>query len=123
MNRRIQGVEFVKVPEGLGIAERCKWVNSQNLDALFEFHLDSATPTATGSSIFYVDGNSWAKTQAEKMSVAYSNSTGLRNRGAKPDTSTRFKRLGAIRDVKIFAILVELGFISNATDLATIRAK
>lgn len=36
--------------------------------------------------------------------------TGRPNRGAKPDTSARYGRLGEVRDTKAWAWLVECGF-------------
>lgn len=41
----------------------------------------------------------------------------------KGDTTTRHGRLGAIRDNKVFSLLVELGFITNASDLKTVKEK
>lgn len=116
---------FVKIPEGLDITGRCNWVKERRklLDGIMEFHLDSASPTVSGCTTFFVDGNEWAAGMARKFQMAYTNVTGLKGRGIKPDTSTRFGRLGAIRDVPVFALLVELGFVSSKTDVDTIKAK
>lgn len=59
----IPGFEVVKVPEGLDIKGRNKWVNDRatTLQAYFELHLDSASPTATGVTTFFREGNSWAE--------------------------------------------------------------
>jgi N-acetylmuramoyl-L-alanine amidase len=116
---------FVKIPEGLDITGRCNWVKERRnlLSGIMEFHLDSASPAAAGCTTFFVDGNEWAAGMARKFQMAYTNATGLKGRGIKPDTSTRFGRLGAIRDVPVFALLVELGFISSASDVAIIQKK
>jgi hypothetical protein len=47
----ISGVQYIiKVPEGLNLDERIKWINANIAKYpepfAFEFHLDSATPTA-----------------------------------------------------------------------------
>lgn len=121
-----QKYEFIKVPEKLTIQQRGQWIrdNKNTIDAFFEFHLDSASPSATGSTVFYTQGYDWAKEQAGKFATAYANHVWLRNRGAKPDTATRHGQLGILRagsGAGIFSLLIELGFISNANDLKKIR--
>ena len=54
-----------------------------------------------------------AKTLIDK----YCDITGYKNRGAKPDTSTRHGRLGWIRDTKPWATLIECCFIDNKDDM------
>lgn len=121
----IPGFEIVKVPESLDIKGRNKWVNDRanTLQAYFELHLDSATPTATGVTTFFREGNDWARGEATQYQQEYTRITGLPGRGVRSDRTTRFGRLGAIRDIKIFGLLMELGFISNPTDLKTVQAK
>lgn len=121
----IPGFNIVKVPEGLDISGRNKWVNDRatTLQAYFELHLDSATPTATGVTTFFREGNDWARWEAIQYQKEYTRITGLAGRWVRADNTTRFGRLGAIRDIKIFGLLMELGFISNPNDLKTVQAK
>lgn len=122
--RGIPGFNIVVVPEGLDINARCKYVNGiKNLNMLMEFHLDSATPSARGCTTYYVSGNDWAQNEAREFQKEYTRVTGLAGRGVKGDMENRWGRLGAIRDINVFGLLVELGFISNRQDVDTVLAK
>lgn len=124
VRRGIPGFRIVVAPEGMGIVERCKFVNeTPGAKMLMEFHLDAATESASGCSTWHVSGNDWAANEARQFQAEYTRVTGLRGRGVRGDQENRHGRLGAIRDVKIFALLVELGFITNAGDLRTVIAK
>lgn len=121
----IPGFNIVKVPEGLDIKGRNAWVNARakDLHAYFELHLDSATPTASGVTTFFREGNDWARGEAIQYQKEYTRITGLPGRWVRADSTTRFGRLGAIRDIKIFGLLMELGFISNPNDLKAVQTK
>lgn len=125
ISRWIPGFNIVKCPEGLSIDQRNKWVNSRTdkLHGYFEFHLDSATPQATGATTFFVGWNTWSEWEAKQYQEEYSRITWIKSRWVKPDTSTRHWRLWAIRDIKIFWLLMEMWFISNQNDLKTIQSK
>lgn len=125
VQKGIPGFTITKVPERLGINARNKWVNDRanQFQAYFEFHLDSAAPAAKGVTTFFVGGNSWAEGEAKQYQQEYTRITGLKGRGVKADTEDRWGRLGAIRDIKIFGLLMELGFISNADDLRAVQTK
>ena len=125
ISRGIPGFNIVKCPEGLSIDQRNKWVNSRTdkLHGYFEFHLDSATPQATGSCIYFVGWNTWAEWEAKQYQEEYSRVTGIKTRWVLADTTNRWGRLGAIRDIKIFWLLMEMWFISNSNDLKTIQSK
>lgn len=116
---------IVKVPEGLDITGRNKWVNdrAKDLHAYFELHLDSAAPSATGVTTFFREGNEWARGEAIQYQKEYTRITWLPGRWVRADNTTRFGRLGAIRDIKIFGLLMELGFISNPNDLKIVQTK
>lgn len=124
IQKGIPGFTIVKCPEGLWIKERNKWVNSQkDLAAYFEFHLDSATPTASWVTTFFREANNWARWEAIQYQKEYTRITGLPGRGVRSDQTTRFWRLWAIRDIKIFGLLMELWFISNSNDLKIVQEK
>ncbi len=51
---------------------------------------------------------------------------GLNNRGAKNNTQTHHWQLGVLRGgglAGVFSLLIELGFISNASDLRKVQDK
>lgn len=125
VRRGIPWFTIKKVPEWLDIKWRNKWVNdrSKELHAYFEFHLDSATPTASWVTTFFRDGNWWARWEAIQYQKEYTRITGLPGRWVKSDVQTRFGRLWAIRDIKIFWLLMEMWFISNVWDVKTVQSK
>lgn len=70
---------------------------------------------------FFYGGSQKSKEMAEKLLDAYCRETGITNSGVHPDTSSRFKRLGIVRDTRGWAFLLEMGSINN--DLETVKAK
>jgi len=125
VKKGIPGFTIEKVPEGLDIKGRNKWVNdrSKNLHAYFEFHLDAAQQSATGCRTYFVSDNNWAEWEAKQFQMEYTRITWLKWRGVAWDKTNRWGRLGAIRDIKIFGLLMELGFITNPRDLEIVKKK
>jgi len=70
---------------------------------------------------YYYGGSEESKQKAQKLLDKYCAKTGLKNNGVRPDTASRFKRLGIIRDTKGWAFLLELGSINN--DLKVVKKK
>lgn len=121
----IPGFNVVKVPEGLDIKGRNAWINARaGVNQVYiELHLDAAQQKAQGCKTFFLSGNTWAEGEARQFQMEYTRVTGIKGRGVAGDKTNRWGRLGAIRDIKIFGLLVELGFITNPTDLDTIQKK
>ena len=119
--KNIKNFQFVKTPKYLGIYERAKWTNEQNADLIIDLHLDSASPQATGITTFFKNGKNHEKNISENFGKIFAEKMEFRNRGAKPDTTTRHGQLGILRNAKIPAILLELGFISNMSDIEKIH--
>jgi len=117
----------VKVPEGLNLDERITWIN-KNLAKYpeafaMEFHMDSATPAATGATVFYNDANTYTQNEGKQFLAEYTRITGLKSRHVLSDTISRHGQLGFVSQVKCASLLIEMGFISNKNDLATVRQK
>lgn len=116
-------VDVVSILDNYNLSNKIKFINGQNFDVSIEFHLDAATPSATGMTTFFYTGS----TESQKMGTQLHNSvqkgTGLKSRGVIGDKSSRHGRLAFVRDTKGFAFLVELGFITNPSDLQVIREK
>lgn len=76
----------------------------------------------TGYECFYAEGFYKGATKAlvDAVHKAYAVS-GLRDRGIKADTTTRHKRLGILRDTPMSAVLIECGFVDNASDAALLN--
>lgn len=127
ISKGIPGVAIVKVPEGLNLLERISWVNSHigKLVEPFamEIHLDSGPATAQGASAWYNDANQYTMNEGKQFLAEYTRVTGLTSRHVNSDTTDRLGQLGFVSQIKCAALLIELGFISNPKELATIRAK
>lgn len=111
-------------PFDLTLEEKISWVNKKagSDDLVLSCHLNSTTKrTEKGAMIFYYDGSQKSKEIAEKILEAYCRATGIKNAGVHPDTSSRFNRLGIVRDTRGWAFLLELGSINN--DLETVKKK
>ena len=82
-----------------------------------EFHLNSASPTATGVETLSAPERFKL---GEKLCIAVSTTLGIRNRGAKAENSGQHSKLAFVR---AGGIILELFFITNKTDLAAYDAK
>ncbi|EAE2083820.1 N-acetylmuramoyl-L-alanine amidase [Listeria monocytogenes] len=100
---------------GKPLSERIKYANSENVVAVLELHTNAGG--GQGAETLYCEGVASAKEDA--ITVAKAGSIkGLKNLGAKGDTTTRHGRLGIVRDTKAPALLHELFFIDSASDVA-----
>lgn len=82
-----------------------------------DIHVDSATPTATGCTVFIPDSSTqFEKDFAAAISDSLSKSLGIRNRGVKPESLSARKKL-AWMNVPCENILIELFFLSNKYDV------
>jgi N-acetylmuramoyl-L-alanine amidase len=94
----------------------------EGADCLISVHLNSASPSATGLETYYRDGDAGDMVLANIVQRAMCLAFDLRDRGIKPASTTRHRRLavleGATRSKP--GALAEFGFITNASDIATI---
>ena len=111
-------------PFDLTLKEKISWINKKagSDDLVLSCHLNSSSKrTEKGAMIFYYGGSQKSKEIAEKLLDAYCRATGIKNAGVFPDTSSRFGRLGIVRDTRGWAFLLELGSINN--DLETVKSE
>lgn len=86
--------------------------NSWGADYFISIHTNaSSIPSATGSEAFAYSEPSVAFSLGEDILEGLEDSTGLQNRGMKVRTN-----LYVLRKTAMPAVLVELGFITNASD-------
>ena len=119
----IRGLEVIKIPEEYDLKQQIQAINTLGTkeDVVFNIHMNASVATASGVQIFYYGGSADSKKRAQEMLPILVSNTGLPSAGATADTDSRWGRLGIIRDTTPWAFLIELGFMSNPSDLATIR--
>jgi len=107
------------VPDDLDLVESIAWVNKKAtyLDGGFalDIHFNGAQP-ASGAEVFYFTGDSPSKALALKLLDPYIKQTKLKSRGVKPDTASKAKRLGWIRDITCWSLLIECAFLQGDYD-------
>ncbi|MEK4614189.1 N-acetylmuramoyl-L-alanine amidase [Bacillus sp. FSL K6-0067] len=82
--------------------------NSHEVDLVISFHLNAFDTKANGVEVCYYD----QQALASKISAQLSKDIGWRDRGAKQRTD-----LAVLKGTKAPAILIELGFIDNESDM------
>lgn len=92
--------------------------NSGEADWNLSWHLNAASPAATGSEVFYFGNDPAARQKAAAISAKLAQIYGIPDRGAKDGSG-----LYVIRNTKGHMLLIELGFISNANDVNQILNK
>lgn len=115
-----QDQDFFSVPDTIDLGPTIDWINARTRsdDIAVELHGNSAGSSARGAEAYYIDGNNQRKADAQRLVDALVAAvSGLRNRGAKSDATTRFGRLGFCRDVDIRSVLIELCFLTNSADM------
>lgn len=98
--------------EFIPLLERSRISNNANVDLFVSFHRNSATnPSANGvETIVYTKPSSAALRAAQDLQKEVVNVGVQSNRGIK------YNNLSVLRETKAPAVLLELGFISNAQD-------
>lgn len=120
------GVDARMAPDGNIDTVRMPWQKKTltKNDTFLALHMDSAgSSTATGCTVFYPSDKTYLRTDAERLVTAYSTGTGIRSRGAKPDSATAVGRVGVLHASEAAAFLIELGYLGNVADLAAVRTK
>lgn len=120
-----QSFEVALVPDKLNLIQSIKWVKERykkiNDGLAFSIHLNASDGRGYGAEALYYGGDEDSKKMARTIIDKYCEITGFRNRGVKPDTSTRHKRLAWIRDIKPWSCLIETCFIDNIEDLRKLQ--
>lgn len=121
---RSRGFAVLEVPAGLSLPEAIAWINAraQPGDVALELETDAfPNPNVRGTSVFYIANNAERRTQAEQLLRSLVQQVPfLVNRGAQPDTATEPGSLAFTRQVKIPALVLSLGFVTNPEDRALI---
>lgn len=109
---------LVNYKADLNLKERialCSTGKLKDCDLILELHMNSFNKPASGTEVYYYNGDSKGKSYAEAISKALSDAFKIPNRGAKPGN-----QFGIIRQTKPRALLVETMFISS-DDLQNVK--
>ena len=114
-----QGFEVILIPDELNLKESIAWVNERtnNINNGLALSIHNNCCRGEGAEVYYV-GNSPASRKIAKTLVdQFCMETGIKNRGARSDTISRFGQLGWLRRTNCWATLIETGFLDNHTDM------
>ncbi len=100
--------------EYLSLQERTNKANALGVDLYLCMHLNAFNGTATGVEVLYKNDS----TLSNQICDAICNVTGLVNRRAKQRTD-----LHVLNATNMHAVLLEVGFIDNASDVKIVLAK
>ena len=116
--------EDVKVGQtsNSNLIRRIRWINSRYQDGSYLLSLHgnaNNNPNARGVATCYYGGSKAAESAAAALSKSYAKATGvpLWSAGAFDDRRNRYGRIGMVRDTKPFALLIEMGFVTNRLDM------
>jgi N-acetylmuramoyl-L-alanine amidase len=110
--------DFLINPTNLNLVQAIQWANKNSTKDswLIDFHTNHNAPNASGTEVFVVPNLSKARQKiAQDLVDLVANTISIPNRGVKLDTTTRFGRLGTLRDTAAKAMLLELIF-GNSRD-------
>lgn len=124
ISKWVSWFKLVKVPEWLSLPQKITYINKncKDWDIAIELHLDSA-PNANWCSTWYMSESNYAKTKAVKFQMKYTEITWIKGKWVKWDLTNRLWRLWFVRDTIPLSLLIELGFITSTSDIASIRNK
>ncbi len=92
--------------------------NGELADLFISIHCNKHSSSASGTEVWHCDGSSKGEEIAKKMIHCIKSSTYRKNRGIKPT-----RKLTVLNKTLMPAVLVELGFMSNSTELKLLKDK
>ena len=121
------GFEVFAVPDELRLRPSIDWANKQvkylNDGFDLSLHFNSSRNTSVrGTEVYYYKDDKTSREMAAILSRNVAKALGTIDRGAKSDTTTRFKRLGWIRNTNGWAILLEVEYMSSIEGMRAVRA-
>lgn len=113
-------------PDGrlVALATRGKRAIDGHCDLFLSIHLNAGPASGNGVEAFVAEGDSRSRILAERLVDAVSKH-GMRNRGVKWDSQSECSRLRVLRDTyrHMPAVLLEIGFLTNAHDARLLADK
>lgn len=97
-------------------------INSTEKDVVCDIHFNAGPPTATGVEVLIPTRHTTVeKEMASKLVTMLAGVMKIRSRGVKTELDSQHKSIGILREQGI-NLLIEICFISNATDMAYYQA-
>lgn len=106
----------------VALATRGKRAIDGQCDLFLSIHHNAGPSGARGAEAYAAHGDERSRKLAERL-LDTLHTCGLRNRGVKWDTQSRYRRLRVLRDTfrHMPAVLLEIGFLTNVSDAAMLR--
>ncbi|MEB3314220.1 MAG: N-acetylmuramoyl-L-alanine amidase, partial [Cyanobacteriota bacterium] len=124
---RSRGLAVLSVPDDLSAAQTLSWINSRcrPQDVALEIHAGAySDSTVRGSTVFHIAQNEVRRADAEVVLLALRRRVPqLPSRGVKPDTEAPTGQLPFTRSLNCPSLQMEIGYLSNAQDLAIIQGQ
>ncbi len=125
---RARDHSVLAVPDDLSLVQTINWINARTGpgDVALEIHANAHSNTRTrGATVFYIDQNEVRQKHAELMLIALLRRVPqlISHGGAKPDTTVGVGSLAFCRRVMSASLLMEIGFLTNKTDLELIQTR
>lgn len=117
------GVKFVTDNDTETNREYQNRIKPGDGSVILDIHFNAGGATATGTECLvsdkeYYKPNSLSKRMADEICQITSTILNIKNRGTKPETTTRHGKLGILHQGAGVAVLWEICFISNKEDMA-----
>ncbi|AFY69397.1 cell wall hydrolase/autolysin [Thalassoporum mexicanum PCC 7367] len=122
---RSRGFRVALPDDQLSLPETVSWINNRGSyrDLAIEIHMGAYdNASLRGVRVYYISFNEERQQHAELMLESLLIGVPqLASRGIKPDSATALGRLAFCRDIAPRSLFIELGFISNPTDLRLLQ--
>lgn len=122
---RSRGFSVLSVPDDLSAAQTLAWINARcrSQDVALEIHAGAhSDPAVRGAAVFHIAKNDTRRTHAELILLALLRRVpALSSRGVKPDTDSPTGSMAFLRNLSCPSLLMEIGYLSNSTDLRIIQ--
>jgi hypothetical protein len=122
---RSRGFTVLAVPDDLSAAQTLDWINSRcrATDVALEIQAGAFNdPAVRGALAYFIANNETRRTHAELIMLALLRRVPqMTSRGVRPDTASGFGSLAFTRNIICPSLIMEVGFLTNAQDLALIQ--
>lgn len=114
-----QGFDVILIPDDKNLNGSYSWVNERafNINDGLALSIHNNCCRQEGAETYYVSFSNSSRVIAQKLIDEFCKETRINNRGARPDSITRFGELSWLRETNAWATLIECGFMDSAKDM------